>query len=177
MRVLFDHGTPAPIRTFLEGHVITRTQELGWDRLTNGELLTAAEDEGFDLLLTTDKNIRHQQVLVGRKIAIVVQKSLMRAKRMNISDTEKLARTTYTAGKCEYPLADAFFRKLQSKVTQAKDQIQTHDLRGETLHIVYISICFDEAVGFNRLDELRQVARYLNDNPTPGTRVVYGTWD
>lgn len=45
---------------------------MGWDRLTNGELLDAAEANGFDLLLTTDKNIRYEQNLVGRKIAIVV---------------------------------------------------------------------------------------------------------
>ena len=45
---------------------------MGWDRLTNGELLVAAEENGFDLLLTTDKNIRYQQNLTGRKIAVVV---------------------------------------------------------------------------------------------------------
>ena len=72
MLILFDHGTPAPIRSFLEGHAIKRTQEMGWDRLANGELLAAAEETGFDLFLTMDKNIRHQQNLAGRKIAIVV---------------------------------------------------------------------------------------------------------
>jgi len=41
MRILFDHGTPAPLRSFLIGHSITRTQDIGWDRLSNGELLTA----------------------------------------------------------------------------------------------------------------------------------------
>jgi hypothetical protein len=41
-------------------------------RLTNGELLTAAEEAGFDVLLTTDKNIQYQQNLTGRRIAIVV---------------------------------------------------------------------------------------------------------
>ena len=46
--------------------------ELGWDRISNGELLAKAEDAGFDLLLTTDKNIRYQQNLKGRRIAIVV---------------------------------------------------------------------------------------------------------
>ena len=45
---------------------------MGWDRLSKGELLTAAEQAGFDLLLTTDKNIRYQQNLTGRKIALVV---------------------------------------------------------------------------------------------------------
>ena len=72
MLVLFDHGTPTPIRPFLEGHLVKRTQDMGWDRLTNGELLDAAEANGFDLLLTTDKNIRYQQNLTDRKIAIVV---------------------------------------------------------------------------------------------------------
>lgn len=72
MRILFDHGTPFPLRASLTGHSITRTQDLSWDRLGNGELLTAAEQAGFELLLTTDKNIRYQQNLVGRKIALVV---------------------------------------------------------------------------------------------------------
>jgi hypothetical protein len=46
--------------------------ERGWDRLVNGELIAVAEAAGFDLLLTTDKNIRYQQNLTGRKIAFVV---------------------------------------------------------------------------------------------------------
>src|SRR4051794_34776491 len=72
MRILFDHGTPVPLRSSLTDHSITRTQDMGWDRLSNGELLTAAEQAGFELLPTTDKNIRYQQNLAGRKIAIVV---------------------------------------------------------------------------------------------------------
>ncbi len=72
MLVLFDHGTPFPIRPFLQGHSVKRTQDMGWDRLTNGELLAVAEANGYDLLLTTDKNIRYQQNLTGRKISIVV---------------------------------------------------------------------------------------------------------
>ena len=58
MLILFDHGTPAPLRLSLTGHTVRRTQDMGWDTLTNGELLTAAEEAGFDLFLTTDKNIR-----------------------------------------------------------------------------------------------------------------------
>jgi hypothetical protein len=72
MQILFDHGTPFPLRTALIGHNVTRTQDLGWDRFSNGELLTAAEQAGFDVLLTTDKNIRYQQNLTGRKSSIVV---------------------------------------------------------------------------------------------------------
>lgn len=44
----------------------------GWNRLSNGELLKAAEEAGFDVLVTTDQNIRYQQNLTGRKIAIIV---------------------------------------------------------------------------------------------------------
>jgi hypothetical protein len=72
MLILFDHGTPAPLRSFLAGHAVKRTQDMGWDTLGNGELLDAAEKAGIEILLTTDKNIRYQQNLTGRKIAIVV---------------------------------------------------------------------------------------------------------
>jgi predicted nuclease of predicted toxin-antitoxin system len=72
MRVLFDQATPVPIRRFLEGHTVSTAAHEGWDRLQNGELLNAAEAAGFDVLLTTDKNMRYQQDLAGRKIAIIV---------------------------------------------------------------------------------------------------------
>jgi hypothetical protein len=72
MLILFDNGTPAPLRYALEGHVVVEAIEQGWDRLTNGELIEAAEAAGFELLLTTDKNMRYQQNLKGRKLAFVV---------------------------------------------------------------------------------------------------------
>jgi hypothetical protein len=72
MLVLFDHGTPRDIARSLQGHEVKEARAQGWDTLSNGELLTAAEDAGFDVLLTTDKNLRYQQNLTGRKIAIVV---------------------------------------------------------------------------------------------------------
>ena len=72
MLILFDHGTPRGIARHLSQHIVKEARAQGWDRLTNGELLKAAEDAGFDLLLTTDKNIRYQQNLQLRRIAIVV---------------------------------------------------------------------------------------------------------
>jgi hypothetical protein len=72
MRVLFDHGTPSGIVAALSAHEVTEARELGLDRVSNGALLRAAEDAGFDLLLTTDKRIRYQQNLTGRRIAILV---------------------------------------------------------------------------------------------------------
>lgn len=72
MRVLFDQATPVPIRSHLQQHEVRTVAQEGWDRLKNGELLAVAEAAGFDVLLTTDKNIRHQQNLSEKKIAIVV---------------------------------------------------------------------------------------------------------
>jgi hypothetical protein len=72
MRVLFDNGTPRGVAASLSGHTVEEARSHGWDALTNGELLDAAEAAGFDVLLTTDRNIRYQQNLTGRKLAIVV---------------------------------------------------------------------------------------------------------
>jgi hypothetical protein len=72
MLILFDHVTPSGIARCLSGHTITKAKECGWDRLTNGDLLAQAERAGFDVLLTGDKNMRYQQNLTGRRIAIVV---------------------------------------------------------------------------------------------------------
>ena len=52
--------------------MVVEAIERGWDRLLNGELIAAAEAAGFELLLTTDKNMRYKQNLQGRKIAFVV---------------------------------------------------------------------------------------------------------
>src|ERR1022692_4703039 len=72
MLILFDQATPVPIGPYLEGHTVRTAAQQGWDKLRNGDLLNAAEDAGFDILLTTDKNMRYQQNLAGRKIAVVV---------------------------------------------------------------------------------------------------------
>lgn len=75
MRVLFDNSTPRGIAKALGGHEVTEARELGWDRLRNGELLEAAERDGFEVFVTPDQNIRYQQNLGGRRIAIVVLSS------------------------------------------------------------------------------------------------------
>jgi hypothetical protein len=72
MRILFDHGTPRGLARELAAHAVTPARAMGWDRLSNGELLQADEDAGFDLLLTTDQGIRYQQNLTGRTISILV---------------------------------------------------------------------------------------------------------
>jgi len=72
MLILFDNSTPRGIARSLHGHLVTEARERGWDRLSNGELLKAAEQAGFDVLLTPDQNMRYQQNLTGPRIAIVV---------------------------------------------------------------------------------------------------------
>ena len=72
MKILFDNGTPKPIGLSLAGHEVTYARQIGWHELENGDLIAKAEEAGYDVLLSTDKNIRYQQNLTGRKIALVV---------------------------------------------------------------------------------------------------------
>jgi hypothetical protein len=71
VRVLFDQGTPVPLRRALRNHAVSTAFEMGWAELGNGQLLEVAE-AAFDVLITTDKNLRYQQDLSGRRLAILV---------------------------------------------------------------------------------------------------------
>ena len=70
MKVLFDQGTPAPLRKALASHTVSTTFEMGWAEVENGDLLAA--EKVFDAFITTDKNLRYQQNLSGRQLAILV---------------------------------------------------------------------------------------------------------
>jgi len=72
MLILFDHVTPKGIARALVGHTVTKAKDRGWDTFSNGDLLAAAEAAGFDVFVTADKNMRYQQNLAGRRIALVV---------------------------------------------------------------------------------------------------------
>ena len=71
MKILFDQGTPVPLRDHLTEYTVQTAFELGWSNLENGALLAAAEDS-FDLLITTDQQLRYQQNLAGRKLSVLV---------------------------------------------------------------------------------------------------------
>ena len=75
MKVLFDQGTPVPLRHALSGHAVETAFERGGSELQNGALLAAAEQAGFDVFITTDRNLKYQQNLVGRRLAVVVLRS------------------------------------------------------------------------------------------------------
>src|SRR3954466_2040484 len=70
MRIVFDQGTPAPLRHELTTHQVSTAYEMGWSKLANGQLLQAAE-AAFDALITTDKNLSYQQNLKGRRLAVL----------------------------------------------------------------------------------------------------------
>ena len=70
-RILFDHNVPSPLAIFLKAYEVKLADELGWAKFQNGQLLHAAEREGFDVLLSGDQTIKYEQSMAGRKIAVV----------------------------------------------------------------------------------------------------------
>lgn len=75
MKILFDQGTPVPLRSYLADHLVDTAFEQGWSNLKNSDLLEMTEQRGYQLLITTDQNLQHQQNLAGRKLGIIVLKS------------------------------------------------------------------------------------------------------
>ena len=72
MRILFDQGTLVPLRSQLSAHTVDTAYERGWASLQNGDLLQAAEDANYDVFVTTDQNLKYQQNMTTRKMAILV---------------------------------------------------------------------------------------------------------
>ena len=71
MKILLDACVPRPLRQFLPGHTVQTAQEMGWGKLKNGALLQAVEPK-FDAFLTSDQNLKYQQNIAGRKLAMLV---------------------------------------------------------------------------------------------------------
>jgi predicted nuclease of predicted toxin-antitoxin system len=100
MKVLFDQGTPVPLRRYLAEHNVATAAEMGWSNLTNGELLAAATEAGFGVFVTTDQNLRYQQNLKNRTIAIVV---LMSASWPRIEKrADNIVQTINALGESDY---------------------------------------------------------------------------
>ena len=72
MLILLDNNIPRGLARALASHTVTEARERGWATLKNGDLLTVAEEAGFEVLVTSDQNIRYQQNLKNRKIALVI---------------------------------------------------------------------------------------------------------
>jgi hypothetical protein len=98
VRILFDQGTPQPLRRHLVGHSVHTVYEQGWSTLKNGVLLAEAEQAGYDLFMTTDQNLRYQQNLTGRHLAILVLRTTSWPKiRQHLTQVQALI-ATITAG-------------------------------------------------------------------------------
>ena len=82
MNILLDQGTPAPLRRYLPGHTVATTYEQGWASLANGRLLDAAEQAGYDLLITTDQNLRYQQNFADGLLFLFCAQPLGRASKV-----------------------------------------------------------------------------------------------
>lgn len=105
-RVLFDQGVPAPLRSAFAGIATVETAfERGWSTLRNGELIAEAEN-AFDVFVTTDKNLRYQQNLAARKMAIVVLPTTQwPALRVRADEIAQIAATAPAGAFIEIPEA------------------------------------------------------------------------
>jgi hypothetical protein len=72
LRVLFDKNVPYPLRQHLTGHEVKTAEEEGWGQISNGELISRAEQAGYHVLLTCDQNVGYQQNLRDRRIPMIV---------------------------------------------------------------------------------------------------------
>ena len=107
MRILFDQGTPVPLREHLPGHSVETAYEKGWSTLRNGELLAKADAE-FDLLVTTDRNLGSQQNMKGRKLAVMVLPTTNWLRLRSVADEiAEFTRTVQPGVIKEFPLPRA----------------------------------------------------------------------
>ena len=97
MRILFDQGVPVPLRKELAGYEVTTCKEKGWDQITNGDLIAQAETL-FDAFVSTDQNLKYQQNLKNRRIAILVLPTTSWRKLEQNAATIKQALDTIKAG-------------------------------------------------------------------------------
>lgn len=105
MKILFDQGTPVPLRRHLAEHTVKTAYEEGWSNLSNGELLNAAEEAGYQVFVTTDQSLRYQQDLRDRRIAIVVLLSTSWPRiRLHIDDVREVINAMGSGGYTEIPI-------------------------------------------------------------------------
>ncbi len=105
MKLLFDQGTPAPLRDYLVVHSVDTLAEKEWSDKGNGELLDLAEREGYDILVTTDQSLRYQQNLARRHIGIVVLLSANWPEiRGRVQDIDQAISSVQPGGVIEVPI-------------------------------------------------------------------------
>jgi len=102
MKVLFDQGTPVPLRRHLHPHQVDTASERAWSSLVNGALLDETEAGGYDALITTDQGLKHQQNLAARRIRILVLTSTSWPKiRLKINEIRAILESLEEGGYAE----------------------------------------------------------------------------
>ena len=78
MKVLLDECLPRKLKYDLPGHTVFTVAEMGWKGRWDGPLLPLAEQAGFEVLVTIDGSLEHQQNLGARALGFVVFKGAPR---------------------------------------------------------------------------------------------------
>ena len=105
MKLLFDQGTPAPLRRHLPGHSVDTLAEKGWSEKGNGELLDLAERDGYEVLVTTDQSLPHQQDLARWRVGLVVLLSTDWSRvRLRTKEIAKAIETVRSGQAVEVPI-------------------------------------------------------------------------
>ncbi len=122
MRILFDTGMPRALAKSLSPHEVSTTQKQGWKDLSNGDLLSVAQ-ESFDALLTTDSNIKYQQRIENFDIALIVLRAVKISAERLLPLMPKVLATldTIKPGECVYLYADEALERKDRRKGQQKD--------------------------------------------------------
>lgn len=121
MRILFDTGIPRALARSLSPHQVSTTQKQGWKDLRNGELLRIAQ-ESFDVLITTDSNIKYQHRIEQFDIALIVLRAVKTSKDklLPLARDVLAALTTIKPGECVYLYADEILKDKDSRKGQPR---------------------------------------------------------
>lgn len=79
MKVLLDNCVDVRLARLIFDHEVVHARQLGWQGLSNGKLFAAAEEAGFAVMITVDKNIRHQQNMATKSISLITLSPLFTA--------------------------------------------------------------------------------------------------
>ena len=116
MKILLDHNLDRRLKNYLTEYETATTQEQGWADVLNGELLTLAEKNNFDVMLTADSNIKTQQNMANRTISILVLRAFNNRLKTHIEMIEDAKETLSKIGKGE--IIEVFHKDLKAKLEQ-----------------------------------------------------------
>ncbi len=118
MKILLDHNLDRRLKNYLTECETATTQEQGWADVLNGELLTLAEENGFEVLLTADANIKNQQNLSNRKISILVLRAFNNRLATHVEMIDDIHKTLAKIQPCE--IVEVLHKDVAEKLGEIK---------------------------------------------------------